>query len=108
LAIDINQVADISALSTLTKLTSLSAGSNKIADLTPLSGLESLGQVYLPQNRIADFAPLLDNPGLGSGDTLQLQNQKDAGGNLLVDCDAQAATLAALTGRGITVTSDCP
>ncbi|WEV67355.1 InlB B-repeat-containing protein [Bifidobacterium sp. ESL0769] len=49
---------DLSPLSGLTNLRSLSIGQGKVADLSPLSGLTNLQSLSCVHNRISDFSPL--------------------------------------------------
>ena len=51
-------VGNISALSGLTKLTNLSLGGNGISDISALSGLTKLTNLYLSLNRITDISAL--------------------------------------------------
>ena len=67
-----NEISDISELASLTRLKYLFLSYNQISDLSPLSGLEDLQALYLSVNQISDIQPLVDNPGLGSGDTIAL------------------------------------
>ena len=46
---------------------------NNISDITPLSNLTSLTSLSLNDNNISDVSPLVNNVGLGSGDTVYLE-----------------------------------
>ena len=54
------QISDLSPLADLTKLRSLSLGTNIISDLSPLAGLIQLSQLHLGGNQISDLSPLAD------------------------------------------------
>ena len=115
-----NAITDLSALSGLTNLTALNAWNNSITDLGPLSGLTGLTELRLHINALTDLGvlrgltnlttlslhtnpdlsdiqPLLDNPGLGTGDNVQLALTS-------VSC----ADVDALRAKGVAVISDCP
>ena len=85
LGLEENQISDISALSGLTSLNSLSlqnypwSGNNEISDISPLSGLTSLTWLHLDYNLISDISPL---SGLTSLTTLGLE------GNLIGNISA--------------------
>ncbi len=88
---------DISALSGLTSLRTLNLFNNGISDISALSGLTSLTNLVLSANvGLSNIQPLLDNPGLGTGDTVNL-------GGTTVSC----TDVAALQAKGVTVGSDC-
>jgi len=74
LALQNNQVSDISVLASLTSLKELELGSNQIRDISPLTGLANLTWLDLSYNQISDSSPLVDNTGLGEGDEVDLQN----------------------------------
>ena len=79
----------------------LGANLNHIRDLAPLAGLTELSSLALVGNEVVDVTPLADNPGLGAGDFVYLdQNQ--------LACDSQQSRIEALRARGATVTTDCP
>jgi len=65
-----NRITELSALSALKKLTFLHLGGNRIADLTPLAGLKALRTLYLDGNPVEDLTPLY---GLKNLRTLSLQ-----------------------------------
>jgi len=58
LALDYNQISNISPLSGLTSLTYLYLNSNQISNISPLSGLTSLLSLYLDSNQISNISPL--------------------------------------------------
>jgi len=69
-----NQLSNITPLSGLTNLTHLCLEHNQISDISPLSGLTSLNGLYLYDNQISDIQPLVNNPGLSTGDTVNLND----------------------------------
>lgn len=103
-------VEDLAPLSELTALTMLLADQNAISDLAPLTGLSTLSDVHLRNNQISDLSPLVANPGLGSGDVVDISpfpNDPRRGPNP-IDCAAQASNIQELRDRGVTVEVDCP
>jgi PKD repeat protein len=68
-----SSITDLTGLEHCTSLTDLSLGDNQISDLSPLSGLISLTQLGLGHNQIGNIEPLVNNPGLGSGDWVDLR-----------------------------------
>lgn len=54
-------IADVTPLAGLEKLTSLDLQHNRITDVTPLAGLKNLRTLYLAFNRIQDFSVLKGN-----------------------------------------------
>ncbi|MBN2098516.1 MAG: leucine-rich repeat domain-containing protein [Dehalococcoidia bacterium] len=94
-----NQVSDLSPLSGLTSLSVLLIDYNQASDLSPLTGLTSLSSVSLDYNQIRDIQALVDNPGLGTGDGVDLQ------GNPL-NAGAVNDGIPALEAREVTVTWD--
>jgi hypothetical protein len=67
-----NQISDVSSLAGLTSLTDLALLDNQINNISPLVGLINLRMLYLNSNRISDISSLVGNPGLGSGDGVNL------------------------------------
>ena len=57
-------LTDLSFLSALTNLKSLSLSDNMIEDLTPLSEMTSLSSLYLSGNPVWDLSPLYNLTGL--------------------------------------------
>ena len=74
LQISDNQISDISPLAGLTKLTRLEIRSNQISDISALAHLTELNYLDLSNNQIDDISSLVDNPGLGEGDTVCLED----------------------------------
>jgi len=93
--------SDILPLASLTNLVSLSLNYNLITDLSPLSGLTALQNLALGSNRISDLQPLVDNPGLGAGDEVFLENNP-------LGVAALDVQIPALLGRGVQVSYDIP
>ncbi|MGC4093074.1 MAG: hypothetical protein QM756_35340 [Polyangiaceae bacterium] len=94
-------VQDISVLATLPNLHSLNARNNTIANLSPLANLQNLNGLYLSKNQIEDLAPLVQNAGIATGDSVEFLDNP-------IDCTAQAANIATLTGRGVRLSGPCP
>ena len=92
-----NQIEDISAVGGMVNVTYLWLGGNKIQDLSPLTNLADLSRVVLTGNRVFTIEALVSNPGLATGDTVNLDS------NPLTQ-DALCVDVAALQGRGATVT----
>ena len=53
-----NEIADVSALGSLTKLQDLDLTANRLTDVSALAGLTSLERLRIGQNRITDISPL--------------------------------------------------
>ena len=102
LTFSFNSASDIGPLAALTQLTFLSLTGNTISDIQPLSGLTQLGTLALNLNAITDIKALVENPGLGAGDTVWLQNNPLTAGN--------CADIQTLIIRGVDVQHqvDCP
>jgi internalin A len=94
-----NQIRDISALSGLTNLTTLWLFNNQIRDISTLSGLINLTEILLSNNRICDIAPLVNNPEIGYGDQVYLQENQ----LLLQSGSPSMLGIEALQGRGVRV-----
>ena len=65
-------ISDLTGLEHATNLTSLELHENSISEISPLAGLTNLTNLELRGNSISDLAPLVANTGLGSGDTVTL------------------------------------
>ena len=77
LSLAFNQITDISPLSSLSRLANLwnlQLQGNQIRDIRPLSRLVALKALSLENNKITDIQALVDNPGLGSGDEVDIRN----------------------------------
>jgi len=74
LTLHTNRIEDCSPVSNLTDLTHLHLGHNQIADISALSNLTNLTELYLRDNKIADITPLIGNPGIDSGDYVDLRD----------------------------------
>lgn len=100
LALQNNRISNLSPLSGLTNLYHLDLGVNSISNLSPLSGLTNLQNLLLEQNAISDISALVNNPGLGSGDIVDLQfNALD----LTNPNDPDLANIQTLQSRGVRV-----
>lgn len=93
-------ITSITAVASMTKLTTLSLHFDQVADISPLQGLTQLQFLALNFNPVTDIAPLVANTGLGAGDTVNL-----AGTSL--NCPTQGANVTALVNRQVTVYSPC-
>jgi len=92
-----NSIADIRALRGLSGLRSLYLQDNPVTDIRALSGLTSLTVLNLTSiPSLSDIQPLLNNPGLGEGDLV-----------LLNETNVSCADVALLEAKGVTVESDC-
>jgi len=84
----------------LVNLTLLILYYNQISDINPLSGLVNLTELYLSYNQITNLQPLVSNPGIDSGDWV------DVDGNPL-DATSCTVHIPALEARGVTADHDC-
>ena len=91
-----NRISDVTPLSGLAALAVLEADGNQISDVTPLSGLTALTTLSLRDNLISDISPLVSNPGLGSGDELDLRTNP-------LSTESLNTHVPALRARGATV-----
>ena len=96
-----NQISDISPLAGLTNLTSLHLLGNRISNISPLSGLTRLLELYLYNNQISDLSPLVNNPGIGSGDSLDLRRNP-------LSSTSVSTCIPALEARGVEVSWGIP
>ena len=94
-----NNISDVSAVSGLTHLTYLNLAGTNITDLSFLSGLTNLTELLLQNNNISDLSPLVANTGLGSGDTVDVRQ------NRLSD-QSLHTHIPTLQSRGVTVEFD--
>ena len=69
-----NGISDISPLADLTNLTALYLWDNQMSDISPLANLTSLAELDLHSNQISDVSPLVQNVGLATGDTVDLES----------------------------------
>lgn len=95
-------IADLTGLERAINLTELDLTHNEIIDISPLAHLTQLRSLTLDRNLVHDLRPLVENPGLGSGDTLSL-------GATCVDFDRDSPDmdhLFAVVGRGVEVGYD--
>jgi len=91
-----NGISHISPLADLTSLTELYLWDNQISDISPLAGLISLTEVDLHSNQISDILALVQNAGLGTGDTVNLEVNP-------LSPDSISTYIPQLQGRGVTV-----
>ena len=71
-----NSISDISPVAGLTNLTGLYLLGNHITDISYLSNLTNLKTLWLQNNWISDLSPLVTNTGLGSGDTVDVRQNR--------------------------------
>ena len=67
-----NRINNIGALTDLASLTTFYLSSNQIEDITALSQLTSLTYLSLFNNQVKDLTELVNNPGIGTFDTVVL------------------------------------
>ena len=97
LYLDRNRVTDVERLRGMTALTTLRLQENYgLRDISPLSALTSLTFLDLDATGVEDIQPLVDNSGLGSGDTVSLDDVPTLN-------DDAPGHFATLRGRGVTV-----
>ena len=96
-----NQADNITPLAGLTSLTYLYLADDQISDISPLAGLTELTSLDLSSNQIGNIEPLVNNPGMGSGDSLYLYSNPLSNSSI----DVYVPTLE---GRGVTVYWDAP
>ena len=72
-----NLFTDLSPLRGLSSLQNLELTGNSITDISPLSRLPNLARLDLRYNpELSDIRALLENPGIGSGDIVELRHTK--------------------------------
>ncbi|QAV33650.1 Leucine Rich repeat-containing protein [Fervidobacterium changbaicum] len=69
-----NGIANIEPLANLSHLQNLDLSFNYVNDISPLSNLTNLDSLDLSHNLIEDISALVANPGLGSGDYVDIRN----------------------------------
>ena len=94
-----NNISDVSAVFGLIHLTYLNLAGTNITDLSFLSGLTNLTELLLQNNSISDLSPLVANTGLGSGDTVNVRQNRLSDQSLYTH-------IPALQSRGVTVEFD--
>lgn len=94
-------ITDLSPISVLINLQSLSFAHNygNFSDITPLTSLTNLYYLDLQGNAISDIAPLLDNPGIGSGDQINLTCNP-------LSNESYDVYIPELENKGVTITYD--
>jgi len=68
-----NQVTSLTPLQNLTNLVYLDFSNNQVTTLTPLQNLTNLQYLYFYNNQVSDITPLVNNPGIGSGDNVDMR-----------------------------------
>ena len=91
-----NGISDISPLADLTNLTALYLWDNQMSDISPLANLTSLAELDLHSNQISDVSPLVQNVGLATGDTVDLESNP-------LSSDSVTIYIPQLQERGATV-----
>ena len=94
-----NNISDASVVAGLTRLTYLNLSGTDITDLSFLSGLTNLKTLRLEYNSISDLSPLVANTGLGSGDTVYVQENR-------LSYQSIHTHIPTLQSRGVTVEFD--
>ncbi len=92
-----NGISYISPLADLNSLTRLYLWDNQISDISPLANLTSLTELDLHSNQISDILALVQNAGLGTGDTINLEVNP-------LSSDSITIYIPQLEERGVTVT----
>ncbi|HAJ75562.1 MAG TPA: hypothetical protein DCM64_03815 [Gammaproteobacteria bacterium] len=91
-----NLFTNLGPIRGLTALQNLELTGNSITDISPLAGLPNLARVDLRYNPdLADVRALLENPGIGSGDIVELRHT-------LVSCEDQES----LAEKGVEVRTE--
>ncbi len=99
LGLGYNNISDISPVVGLTNLTGLYLLGNHITDISYLSDLTNLKTLWLQNNWISDLSSLVTNTGLGSGDTVNVRQNRLSDQSLYT-------YIPALQSRGVTVEFD--
>ncbi len=94
-----NNISTLDPLAGLASLTDLGLSYNNISALDPLSGLTNLTWLNLYLNNINHIQPLVDNPGLNTGDYVDLRVNP-------LSCEAINNDIPILQGRGVSVDFD--
>jgi internalin A len=92
----------IGFLANLTAMAQLVLAGNAISDITMLEDLDKLEHVDLDFTNVTDITPLANNPGIGQGDTVFVQQMSYA------DCMAHVTAAQALLDRGVVLLTQCP
>ena len=83
----VNLITSIAPLQALTRIGDLDVSYNRISDAGPISGLHTLTAFAIRNNLLSSLKPLVDNSGLGSGDSINIQQ------NCLSESDPDIKTL---------------
>ena len=103
-----NGIAQLPSLGSLAALSTLDLSGNQIVDVSPLADLPALFTLRLGANQITDLAPLLGFSGLNQRSHMGVQNPTVDLSDNPIDCEEQAANIAALRNKPVTLTIDCP
>ena len=71
---NVNEVSDLSPLTSFPNLRTVLFGRNQITSLAPLEGLTQLSSLEVQDNQVDDLSPLVNNPGIGEGDFIILDS----------------------------------
>ena len=82
-----NLITDITPLAALSVVGDLDLSYNRISNAAPLTGLHALSALAIRNNLLTSLKPLVDNSGIGTGDTLNIQQ------NCLSESDPDIKTL---------------
>lgn len=93
-----NNIADLNGIEYCNNIEILYLDDNLLIDISPLSGLTKLRNLDLSHNYIIDIGPLYDNPGLGTGDKINLYDNR-------LSTNSQNLYIPALKTRGVSVYS---
>ena len=94
-----NDIVDISGLAGLTHLTTLNLARNDIVDISGRAGLTNLTTLDLKNNNISDLTPLAADTGLGSGDIVDVRQNR-------LDAASIGTLIPALQARGVSISYD--
>ncbi len=98
LGLEGNQIVDIGPLAGLEYMYDLDLSNNQIVDISALRHLENLRTVALNDNLIEDLLPLVQNPGIDSGDVVDIWRN-----NGLVNDEQQQDYIRQLRNREVIV-----
>jgi FG-GAP repeat/Leucine Rich repeats (2 copies) len=90
-------IVNLDGLQQCTNLEQLSLWGNDIANISQLSALPKISVLYIQSNQITDLQPLVDNTGMGTGDILNVTDNP-------LSASATNIQVPALEARGVQVT----